>query len=1085
MLRRAILYALLAALPLLGQSKLLRFPDVHGDKVAFVHAGDIWVVSSQGGAAHRLTAHPGLELFPKFSPDGKWIAFTGQYDGDEQVYVMPAEGGVPKQLTFYPAQGPLPQRWGYDNQVEGWTPDGKNVLFRSYRDGWSLSENKLYTVPAAGGPSTPLPMPHAGSGSYSPDAKRIAYSPLFRDFRNWKRYQGGWAQDLYIYDFATNRHENFTNNPRTDRDPMWIGNKIYFSSDRDGTLNLYSYDIASKRTTELTHSNKWDVRWPSSDHVGQIVYEAAGELHVYDVRDNRDRKLSIEVPDDGLHSRPGHVQADNLIEDFALSPKGERALFVARGDVFTVPIEHGAVRNLTNSSNAHERWARWSPDGKRIAFISDRSGEDEVWIVDQDGNGKPEQLTHDGNCMRYAPEWAPDGKRIAFSDSANNLSVMTMDDKKVTQVAHDRRNAIRNYTWSQDGGHLAFTVNQPNGYNALHIWSVADNQNRQITDGFFDVGSPAWDPEGNYLYYMSRREYQPMIGTTEFNYATGRDNYIYAMTLRKDVKNPLAPESDEVTITPDKKEDKKDEKKDAPKEYLKIDFDGLAARVARLPVDADNYGGLTAIKGYLLYGKFGSFYYGRDSETQPSLRAFSLKDRKESTVMEKIRGWAVSDDGSKLLTHSGNEFRLLDLPPKAVSGPAGKVVSTRGLAVDRVPKEEWSEIFEEVWRRYRDFFYVSNMNGYDWKALHDQYKEELQYVDHRADLNYVISEMISELNNSHTYIAGGDWTIPQRPQVALPGARFALDAASGRYKLAQIFKGQNEEDRYRSPLTEIGIDVKEGDYVLAVDGEELKPDEDPYKLLRNKADRTVTLTVNDKPTIEGSRKIVYKPITTETPLVYLDMTTRNAEIVNKLTNGKAGYIHIPDMGAQGIAEFIKHYYAQIRKEALVIDDRGNGGGNVSRMIIERLRRVVLAVDFGRTDEDATTYPDGVFMGPMVCLLNETSSSDGDIFPYMFRKAGLGLLIGKRSWGGVVGINNTGPLLDGGVVNVPTFALATTDGQWAVEGHGVDPDIVVDNDPAELLKGHDQQLERAVAEVMAKAKAKPAELPKRPAAPVRK
>jgi tricorn protease len=413
------------------------------------------------------------------------------------------------------------------------------------------------------------------------------------------------------------------------------------------------------------------------------------------------------------------------------------------------------------------------------------------------------------------------------------------------------------------------------------------------------------------------------------------------------------------------------------------------------------------------------------------------------------------------------------------------VVSVRGLAVDRVPKDEWSEIFEEVWRRYRDFFYVSNMNGYDWKALHDQYKEQLQYVDHRADLNYVISEMISELNNSHTYIAGGDWTIPSRPRVALPGARFTLDAASGRYKLAQIFKGQNEEDRYRSPLTEIGIDVKEGDYVLAIDGEELKPDEDPYKLLRNKADRTVTLTVNDKPSMDGSHKIVYKPITTETPLVYLDMTTRNAEIVSKLTGGKAGYIHIPDMGAEGIAEFIKHYYAQIRKDALVIDDRGNGGGNVSRMIIERLRRQLLAVNFGRTDEDANTYPDGVFTGPMVCLLNETSASDGDIFPYMFRKAGLGPLIGKRSWGGVVGINNTGPLLDGGVVNVPTSALASTEGQWAIEGHGVDPDIVVENDPAELLKGRDQQLERAVAEVMARTKTKPAALPKRPAAPVRK
>jgi len=867
---------------------------------------------------------------------------------------------------------------------------------------------------------------------------------------------------------------------------MWIAGKIYFSSDRDGTNNLYSFDVASKQTRQLTSSKTWDVRWPSSDNQGQIVYEMDGELHIYDVKKSADRKISVHVPDDGLNRRPSRVSAANLIEDFELSPKGERALFVARGDVFSAPIEKGPTRNLTDSSGAHDKWARWSPDGRKIAFVSDRSGEEEIYLLNQDGSGKPEQLTSGGQAMRYAPEWAADGKRLAFSDKDGKLYVLTLEDKKLVEIADEVRGQVRDYTWSADGGHLAFSLSNANGTRSLYVWSVADAQTRRITNDLFAQFAPAWDPDGNYLFYFSPREFAPALSSLEFNYATSRNLGIFALALRKDVKHPFPPESDEVSVAPEgeppKPAAKPEEKKEAKKEYMKIDFEGLAERVSRVPVEADNYFGLQAIKGHLVYGRSGMGYYGRESDRPTTLLTYSIKERKETTVVERVNGYAVSNDGAKVLVRVGQEFRLYDLPVRGQPQP--KTVSTRGLLVDRVPAEEWAQIFDEVWRRYRDFFYVKNMHGYDWKALREQYKPLLQYVGHRSDLNYMMGEMAAELNVSHAYISGGDWQIPERPRVALPGARFALDPASGRYKITKVFRGQNEEERYRSPLTEVGVDVKEGEYVLEIDGEELKGNDDPYRLLRNKADRPVTLTVNSKPSTDGARKVSYRPITTEQDLLYLDWVNTNRAKVEKMTNGRVGYLHIPDMGANGIREFIKWYYPQIRKEGLVIDVRGNGGGNVSQMLIERLRRTLLATGFSRTNEDTGTYPSAVFHGHLVCLLNETSASDGDIFPNMFRKAGLGPLIGKRSWGGVVGITNRGPLIDGGDVNVPEFGNASADGKWDVEGIGVEPDIIVENDPKAVIEGRDPQLERGIEEVMKRMQANPKKLPPRPPDPVK-
>lgn len=1083
---RPLALALVAGTALAAQTKLLRFPDLHGDRVVFTHGSDLWVAPANGGMASRLTAHPGMEVLAKFSPDGKWIAFTGQYDGDEQVYVIPSTGGVPRQLTFDPAAGPLPPRGGYDHQVVGWTPDGTQVVFRaaSEADG-VLSRTALYTVPLAGGLPTRLPMPSAGPGAFSPDGRQLAYSPLFRDFRHWKRYQGGWAQDLYLFDLATGKQRKVASSKRTERDPMWIGDKVYFASDRDGTLNLYSVDPASDAVKQLTFSRTWDVRWPSSDEQSRIVYESNGELRIFHVVDGRDVALHIQVPTDGGASRPSRINVERAIESFALSPKAERALFVARGEVFTVPVEKGPVRNLTQSSGAHDRQARWSPDGRKIAFISDLSGEDQLYLVDQDGKGKPEALTAGLVGQLNGPTWSPTGRHLAFTDKDGQVMVVGVGDRKLQKVARDPFARVSDLAWSPDGQVLAFSLANLNGTRSLHLWTLADGQLRRVTGELAPVTDPAWDPEGKVLYALTRRDFAPQVSNLEFDFAGNRNVDIVAFTLTKDTPHPFPPESDEVGA--DKKEGP-EKKGDAPKgpTPLRIDFEGFEQRAVRVPVPADNLAGLEAVKGYLLYSKQPPFVYGEANGRRAGgsgLWIFDLKKRQESELLPDVQGWTLSQDGQKVLARTGQgpamAYQLLDAKPKATEK---KTLATRDLVMDRVPAEECREIYDQTWRRFRDFFYVKNMHGYDWKALGEQYRPWLAHVTHRSDLTYVLTELISELNIGHTYTEGGDQAMPERAKVGLPGAQFGLDAASGRYRLTRIYRGHNEEPKYRSPLTEVGVDAREGDYVLAIDGVELKAPDSPYRLLRHKT-FAVTLTLNTKPTLDGARQVTYVPIESEANLRYLDFVLRSKETVDRLSGGRVGYLHIPDMGAPGLYEFIKWYYPQIRKEGLLIDVRANGGGNISQMILNRLSRKLLGTRFGYAGDQPTTYPGSVFHGHMAALISETSASDGDIFPYHFRFAGLGPLIGKRTWGGVVGGGNS-PLVDGGSVFVPQSGTNAPTGEWIIEGEGVSPDIEVENDPASLLEGHDRQLERGVAEVLKRIQEKPMALPKRPADPVK-
>ena len=1071
-------------------TKLLRFPDIHGDQLVFSYGGDLWRASTSGGTAIRLTAHPGVELFGKFSPDGQWIAFTGQYDGDEQVYVMPATGGEPEQLTYYPARGPLPPRWGYDNQVYGWTPDGEHVLFRSLRDADGIRANSnLYTVDKDGGLPVKLPMPDSGAGDLSPDGKHIVYSPLARDFRTWKRYEGGWAQDLYRFDLASHEVTPIAHNKRTERDPMWIGDAIYFVSDRDDTLNLYRSSLDGNSVEQLTNSTDWDVRWASADDQ-RIVYEFGGELAIYDTRNGAVSSPSIVVPDDGINRRPRRLEVGGQINDLELSPAGKRALFVARGDVFTVPVENGPTRNLTNTSTAHEKHSRWAPDGRHIAFVSDASGEEQIHLIEQTGKDE-KQLTRftSDTGMLFPPSWSPDSELLAVGDKNGKIYVVDAETGDATEVADEEYGLATDYAWSPDSRWLSFSLGSANGNNSIWIWSRDEGIKRRVTDEMFNEAGAEWDPNGKYLYYVSQREFAPLISQVEWNFAGNRMSSIFALALTKDAPHPLPPRSDEAEVKAEDGEkaddaDKGDKKRDADKaegdkdETVKIDFDGLAQRVTQLPIPADNISAFRAVAGKLVFSTFGPPYYGRGSETPPALHVFDFESRETGELASPVGGWAVAPGGKKIIVSRGGSYAVHDV----AAGSKGKPVSTRDMAVDSNPSEEWITIFDQAWRRFRDFFYVDNMHGYDWDAIGEQYQTLLEHVAHRSDLNYVIGEMIAELNVGHAYIAGGDYEIPDRPRVALPGARFSLDESSNRYRIAHLFDGHNEEAKYRAPLRAIGVDASEGDYLFAIDGEDVTGTDNPYRLLRYKTD-PVTLTLANS--AQGERReVTFEPIISEANLLYLDQVNHNREWVAEQSGGRVGYIHVPDMGANGAYEFIKWYYPQIRKEGLVVDVRANGGGNISQWIIERLDSELLGTRFSFSNDNAATYPNTVFHGHMVCLINETSASDGDIFPARFRKAGLGPLIGMKTWGGVVGISGFGPLLDGGSVLVPLASTNDTDGSYIIEGVGVSPDIEVENTPAEVIAGRDPQLQRGLDEVLAAMEREPKRLPERPADPIK-
>ena len=1080
----AALGALLAAAAP-AQTKLLRFPDAHGDTVVFTYGGDLWRAPLAGGTASRLTSARGVELFAKFSPDGRWLAFTGQIDGDEQVYVVPAEGGEPRQLTFYPSKGPLPDRWGYDNQVYGWSVDGTAVLFRSLRAAWTPAAGRLWTValPATarqrGALPVPLPMPVAGAGEFAPDGQRVVYAPLFRDFRTWKRYEGGWATDLCVFDPATGVATNITQHPRTDRDPMWIGERIWFASDRSGTLNLWSYDLAERTVHQETNSTTWDVRWPSAGgpQDGRIVYEKGGELFWFDVGTRREHTIPIRVPDEGLGVRTTVVDASGLVEHFALAPGGRRAAFAARGDVLTVPREHGDVRNLTRSSTAHDKHPVFSPDGTQIAFVSDRTGEEELWVVDHRGEQPARQVTRGLTGMLYEPKWSPDARWLAFGNHEGVLRLVELATGDMIVLADEERGQLHDFSWSPCSGHLAWSQSAATDCRHVYVWTLADRTPRRVSRELANDRAPVWDRRGERLFFLGLRGFQPRLATEyEWDFQVDRAWGVFALALRADLRPYLDKRSDEAVAPP-----KAD---DAPPKFeqpIVVDHDGLADRVEPLPLPLDNYASLQCASEHLLFTRRGGAYYGRDSDQPVSLHAFSPKERKSEQLASDVRGHALSPDGTHVLVRTGSGYAVAEATLKGKDGQ--KTLDLRGLPVPRVAADEYWQMFHEVWRRYRDFFYVANMHGHDWEALRQQYAPLVAHVRHRSDLNYVIGEMIAELNVGHAYIAGGDTGAPPRTPVALPGLVLAFDEASGRYRIERVLRGENDDEACRSPATAVGVSLAAGEYLLAIDGEELTAEVDPYRLLRGKLGRTITLRVNAAPRLDGARTVALEGVDSEEKLFYREWVEANRARVARASGGRLGYLHLPDMGADGIREFVRQYYPQRDRDALVVDVRHNGGGNVSQMVLNRLARDLLMCTFGRTT-GYTPYPRALFHGHLACLLNENSASDGDIFPAMFRRAGLGPLIGKRSWGGIIGITNRGQLIDGGTVNVPEFGNTEPDGDWTIEGKGVEPDLVVDNDVQAVLQGQDPQLEKAIEVLLERCRTEPRPLPTPPAPPVK-
>ena len=1050
-------------------TRMLRYPDIHGDRVVFTYAGDLWLAPLDNSEpARRLTSHPGLEQYAKFSPDGSQVAFTGQYQGDDQVYVIDVDGGAPQQLTYYPAAGPLPARWGTEHQVYGWTPDGENVLFRSLRH--AAKDRRLFTVSSSGGLPEALPMPRGGSGDYSPDGSSILYSPLFRDFRTWKRYQGGWAQNLYVYDLENNTASQVTSDARTERDPIWQESGMYFVSDQTGTLNLYRLgDDGSWQA--ITDEDTWDIKWASGDKGSRIVYEVEGLIGLYDAASDTNTRLTINVPDDEVRRMARRINVKDNLEDFGLSPAGERAVVTARGDVFSVPVEHGVTRNLTQRGDAHDREAAWSPDGKLVAFISDRSGEEQIWVVDEMG-GEARQLGEVPPARLYDLAWAPDSSAIAFYDHTGGIHVVDMSGD-LTQVFQSKYGVETDYSWSPDSKWITFSAQQDTGNNALMVWSVEDEELTQITEGSFNEYSPAFSPDGKHLYYLSQREFAPQIGQFEWNYVGNRATGIFALALNSDAGNPFGPRNDEVAK--EEGEDESDDNGDEEEnngDAVNIEFDGLANRVIRVPVDADNIQGVMPLEDRLLFATSGAFYYGRAPERQTVLHALSFKDRKVSEVASNVQNVSPSSDGKYLLVQSNGGLQRI-----ASGDPSdAKPVSLSNLYVTREPSVEWEVIFDEVWRRFRDYFYVRNMHGYDWEAIGNQYRPLLEHVSTREDLNTLIGEMIAELNVGHAYIQGGDLQAGDRSSVALLGAQFEADERSGRYRVSHIYEGANAEPKYRSPANEVGVDLNVGDYIIAIDGRPLTTDQNPYALLTDRGNQPVELTVNDSADEDGARRILIDSISSEASLAYLEWVQGNNDYVSEQTDGRVGYLHVPNMGGDGIYEFIKWFYPQIRKQGLIVDVRSNGGGNVSQWLIRRLMQKPLGYGYQAHNEWAQPYPGTAFNGPMVSLINEDSASDGDIFPFYFREAGLGPLIGKLSWGGTVGITGRGPLLDGGNVFVPEFGTGGLNSNWVIEGSGVTPDIEVSNDPASSV---DAQLDRGISEVLERIEAEQPFFPAHP------
>lgn len=1054
------------------EARLLRFPTMHGDQIVFSYAGDLFTVAKEGGIARRLTSDIGYEMFAHFSPDGKQIAFTAEYDGNTEVYVIPAEGGVPRRLTYTATLGrdDVSDRMGPNNIVMGWKDD-EHIIYRSRTASWDDFVGQLKLVSLNGDLPERIPFETAGWCSYSPDKKSVAYNRIFREFRTWKRYRGGQADDIRIYNFETEETINITNNPAQDIFPMWHGKKIYFVSDRTKRMNLYCYDLVSKKTQQLTYFTEFDIKFPTLADTA-VIFENGGYIYYYDFITERVVKVAIRILEDYSVRREALVPVAKYIETASIGPDGKRAVFSARGNIFTVPAKNGVTRNITNTNGVHNRDAVWSPNGKWIAYISDESGEDEIYYRDGQGNGKAIQVTTQKGSYKYSLVWSPDSKKIMWADREQNIKYVDIETKEVTLVRHSPVFEMRDYEWSPDGRWILYieNTNLRSQGSIVRVYSVEEKKSYDITDKWYNSTAATFSPDGKYIYFVSARHFHPTYGWTEWNHVYVDMDKIFVVTLQKNTPNPLIPVNDEVVYETEEKEEKEQSKEE--KFAVKIDFDGLASRVVELPIEHGAYNRLTATANAL--------YYVHDTDDGKTLHVFNMKTRRDATVAE-ISGYEVSAQQNKMLVASRGKFSIIDLPQGQTPVTGNLSLANMKMRLNRT--KEWLQIYHEAWRTMRDFVYAPNMHGVDWEKIRDTYVQLVPYVSNRRDLTYIIGGMIGELNLGHTYVGGGDYPKANKIPMGLLGAELKRDQASRYYQITRILQGQNWNEDLRSPLTEIGVNVKEGNYILAVNGTSVKDMANIYESLIDTVNKQVVLTVNSEAKEEGSRDVVVTPCGSVQPLYYYNWVENNLKKVEAATNGKVGYIHIPDMIYTGLNEFVKYFYPQLNKQGLIIDVRDNGGGHVSPMIIERLMRKFVFFCITRNGQPEVN-PDEMHYGSKVALVNQYSASDGDIFTYRFKKMGLGKVIGKRTWGGVVGIRGSLPFVDGGDLRKPEFSRYDENGVWCIEGVGVEPDIEVENDPAEEYRGIDRQLDRAIEEVLKDMRANPKNIVPIPPYPVK-